>query len=175
MLPSLILVSSVAAGLSAVAFGALQMHRRDVRTPPSAFRCALRVVSGDVDGLGREFRRTAAYAQWVRDVLVVWSGRTLSRVRTLEVATAGYRLYDVDADEAPGLGLYPLVLTVCLDGGQAIEIAAARRNRERLMQPFVGPRAVHRRRDARMLEETARLVRRAHRHSRERKEQEVPR
>lgn len=173
---SVILLSGITAGLGLLTFGAVQTHRRHVRTAPRTFRCALRTVSGDVEGLRREFGQSAAYAHWVRDVLLVWSGTTMSRVLALEVSTAWYRLSDVESRHAPRLGSYPLVITVGLEGGTVIEVAAARRDRERLLEPFVGPKAVHRsRRDPGMLEDVARLVKRAQRQSEERKEQELQR
>ncbi|HEX5480718.1 MAG TPA: hypothetical protein VFY79_13460 [Dehalococcoidia bacterium] len=176
MLASLILLCGIAAAISTLTLSAVQIHRRQVRTAPRTFRCAVRAVSGDVEGLRREFAQSAAYARWVRDVLLVWSGITLSRVRALEVTTVRYRLSDMESRQAPGLGLYPLVMTVWLEGGAVIEVAAARRDRERLLEPFVRPRAVRgTRRDPRMLEDLARLVKRAQRQSEERKEQELRR
>jgi hypothetical protein len=175
MLTSLIVWSGIAAALGTLTIGAVQMHRRRVRTAPRTFRCALRTVSGDAEGLRREFGRRV-YAQWVRDVLLVWSGTTLSRVRALEVTTAGRQLSDIDSRQAPGLGSYPLAMRAWLESGAVIEVAVARRDRDRLLEPFVGPRAVHRmRRDPRMLEDVARLVKRVQRQSEERKEQELRR
>jgi hypothetical protein len=155
---------------------AARQHRRAIRRDEGVFACKLRTSSGAVPGLRSTFPQAAWYATWVRDVLLIRSGFALSRVRPFEVVTAGYRLYDGDPADAPRLGAYPLVLSVRLEDGARIDVAAARRDREKLMQPFIGPRAFHRwHRDPRVLEETARLVRRARRQSEERKEQELPR
>ena len=176
VLASLLVLSGIAAALGIVTLGGIQRHRRQVQTGPRTFRCALRSVSGDVDGLRPEFGQSSAYARWARDVLLVSNGVTLSRVRAFEVTTVGRQLSDVDARQAPGLGSYPLVMTAWLESGAVIEVAVARRDRARLLEPFVGPGAVHRmRRDPRMLEDVARLVKRAQRQSEERKEQELRR
>jgi hypothetical protein len=43
-------------------------RRRWVRSGPGAFPCAIRVVQGEIDGLGPKWHH--GYGCWVRDVLV---------------------------------------------------------------------------------------------------------
>jgi hypothetical protein len=52
--------------------GVVRSHRRWVSRQPGAFKGAIRVVDGEVSGLGPQWRR--GYGRWVREVLV-WTRR----------------------------------------------------------------------------------------------------
>jgi hypothetical protein len=59
--------------------GAVVTRRRWVSRQPGAFKGAIRVVEGEVSGLGGKWKR--GYGRWVRDVLVWAKAPTLVRNR----------------------------------------------------------------------------------------------
>jgi hypothetical protein len=123
-----------------VAFAAFVFARkRWVKRQPGAFRGAIRVVSGEIDGLRPEWGR--GYGHWVRDVLVWTKGPFLFRN---ELVAADDLLEHRPAlpGEVKHLGDDPAVIRVRA-GSAAIEVAAHGHDAELLVGPYrdllVGP------------------------------------
>jgi hypothetical protein len=104
-------------------------RRRWVKRQDGAFRGAIRVHTGELDGLGEKWRR--GYGHWVRDVLV-WTNGPLLLSNCIMGVDA------VDDERAPGpeqvkrLGDDPVVATLRV-GVAAAEIAARHEDRELLL------------------------------------------
>jgi hypothetical protein len=108
------------------------MRKRWVKRQSGSFHGAVRVASGEVDGLRSKWSR--GYGRWVRDVLVWTKGPFLFRNEI--VAPDG--LEDQRAashDEVKHLGDQPAVLRVKMDGA-SVEIAANSADTELLLGPY---------------------------------------
>jgi hypothetical protein len=114
------------------AVGAGLWSRRTFRRAPGVIAVRCRAL-GDDDAEPRWPRR-ASYALWVHDVLVVHQGVALVRNRLLPVA----RLLpsSVDPAELGSFGERPAAVLLQLDGGEAVEVAAAAPDRGALYGPF---------------------------------------
>jgi hypothetical protein len=114
--------------------------RRSFKRAPGVFPAKLRVVAGEVDGelagLGASWPRRPVHARWVHDVLLVHRGLALVRSRALPVAGVVGPLADGSPEELTRLGPSPVVLTLSLDGGAQVALAAARDDREALVGPY---------------------------------------
>ena len=105
-----------------VAFVLLMLGRRRwVKRQPGAFRGAIRVVDGEIDGLDRKWHR--GYGRWVRDILV-WT-KAPFHLRNELVPTDGVvEQRPARAGELKRLGDRPTVIR--FDAGDAaVEVAAS--------------------------------------------------
>lgn len=112
-----------------VAIAALVISRRRwVRRQDGAFRGAIRVTSGEIDGLGEKWRR--GYGHWVRDVLVWTPGPLLlsNRIMAADVADEE-RVESLDQVKRLGDDLVGATLRI---GGATAEVVASRADRELL-------------------------------------------
>ena len=123
-----------------VAFAAFVFGRKPwVKRQPGAFRGAIRVAGGEVDGFGPKWSR--GYGHWVRDVLVCTKGPFLFRN---ELVATDDLLQHRPAlpGEVKRLGDDPAVIRVRA-GTAAIEVAAHGHDAELLVGPYrdllVGP------------------------------------
>ena len=109
-------------------------RRRWVAKQPGVFQGAIRVVDGDVDGLGPRWKRGSS--RWVRDVLV-WTKAPLLFANEL-VAVDGLA-GDPRAAE-PGavkrIGDDPVIVPLTADGGARVEVVAAGTDRQRALGPL---------------------------------------
>jgi hypothetical protein len=106
-------------------------RKRWVMRQPGAFRGAIRVASGEIDGLAPKWVR--GYGRWVRDVLV-WT-KAPFLFRNLIVATDGVEEQrPARPDEIKRLGDEPVVLRVRV-GSAFAEIAARHEDRELVRGP----------------------------------------
>jgi len=107
-------------------------RKRWVVHQDGAFRGAIRVTSGDVDGLGSKWRR--GYGRWVRDVLVWTKGPLLLRNEAMPTESL-----DGERTASPGqvkrLGEGPIVATLRIAGATA-EVATRREDRDLLLTPY---------------------------------------
>ena len=119
-----------------VAFGAFVLARRRwVMRQPGAFRGAIRVNSGKVDGLGSKWGR--GYGRWVRNVLV-WTKAPLLLRNELVPTDALSEQRPARTDEVKRVGDHPIVIR--LDAGQAtVELAATGDDRQQLLGPYHQP------------------------------------
>jgi hypothetical protein len=132
MLIALLAVLGVDLIVIVVLLAGMLARRRWVRREPGAFPGAIRVASGELDGLGSKWKR--GYGRWVRDI-VVWTKAPLLVRNELVPAD---RL-DGERAGAPGevkrLGDTPVVIALMV-GGARVEIAASGEHRDRLFGPY---------------------------------------
>jgi hypothetical protein len=97
-------------------------RRRWVTAREDAFPGAIRVIGGEVDGLGEKWKR--GYGRWVRDVLV-WTKAPflVSNVLLATDDLQGERRAAA-ADGVKRLGDRPVVVAVAGEGAVVVEIAA---------------------------------------------------
>jgi hypothetical protein len=112
--------------------------RREFKRAPGVFSAKLRLVSGEVAGLTAAWPRRPLFARWVHDVLVIHRGLALVRSNALGVGRATGSLVAGDPDEVRGLGEEPVLLTLILDGGASVQLAAPSDDRDAMVGPFVG-------------------------------------
>jgi hypothetical protein len=112
--------------------------RRRFMRAPGAFAAKMRVVTGEVDGLDSSFPRSRSAARWVHDTLVIHRGVALARSDAFAIAQmTGSRAASGDA-EVKGLGPHPRILTLVLDSGATVELAAHADAADTMVGPFVG-------------------------------------
>ena len=116
-----------------IAFAALVLARkRLVKRQPDAFHGAIRVTSGEVDGLRPKWNR--GYGRWVRDVLVWTKAPFLFRNEL--VATDGLEQeHPAQPSEVKRLGERPTLIRVRA-GEATVAIAAAGEDAESLLRPY---------------------------------------
>jgi hypothetical protein len=117
-----------------VAFAAfLFTRKRWVARQPGAFRGAVRVAEGEVDGLDEKWRR--GYGRWVRDILVWTKGPFLFR-NELVAADGLNEQRPGHADEVKRLGDHPTVIGL-RSGGATVQVAAHGDDVNQLVGPYV--------------------------------------
>jgi hypothetical protein len=121
-----------------VAFlGVLLTRRRWVSRQPGAFKGAIRVVEGEVSGIGRNWKR--GYGRWVSDVLVWTKAPVLLRNELVAVDGLAGQPRLADQGEVKRVGSDPVIVSVAADGGARIELAAAGNDRMRALGPLASP------------------------------------
>jgi hypothetical protein len=110
-------------------------RKRWVRRQPDAFRGAIRVAEGDVDGLSPKWRR--GYGRWVRDVLVWTKGPFLFRNEIVAVDEVEEQRRAAP-DEVKRLGDRPAVIRVRAGAAQ-VELATEADDADRLLGPHSTP------------------------------------
>lgn len=132
MLIALLAVLGVDLIVIVVLLGFVVARRRWVSHQSGVFRGALRVSSGNIDGLGPQWRR--GYGRWVRDVFVWTKGPFLFRNELLPSdGVVEQRL--ARPGEVKRLGDHPVVAR--LKAGEAtVEVAAGGDDRALLVGPF---------------------------------------
>jgi hypothetical protein len=107
-------------------------RKRWVKGQSGSFRGAVRVASGEVDGLRPKWSR--GYGRWVRDVLVWTKGPFLFRNEI--VAADGLEdQCPADPDEVKRLGDQPTMIRVSMDGAR-VEVAAGGADNDLLLGPY---------------------------------------
>ena len=121
-----------------VAFlGVVLSRRRWVSHQPGAFKGAVRVVDGEVPGLGPKWQR--GHGRWVRDVLVWTKAPALFRNELVAVDGLAGAVRAAEAGEVKRLGSQPVIVPLVGEGGARVEIAAAGDDRGRALGPLVIP------------------------------------
>lgn len=115
------------------------VSRRSFKRRAGVFPVKLRVVSGEVATLKDSWPRRPGYARWVHDVLLVQHGLALLRTEALAVAGVTHIGALRDGDDIRGLGDAPVVVTLELDSGASVELAASSDLREVMAGPFGAP------------------------------------
>jgi hypothetical protein len=121
----------VVVGLAASVF----TRKRWVKRQPGAFRGAIRVSGGEVDGLKPKWRR--GYGRWVRDVLVWTKAPVLFRNELVPVDGLDEQR-PARPDEVKRLGEHPTVIRV-RTGRATVEVAAHGEDAELLLGPYRTP------------------------------------
>ena len=120
-----------------VAFAAFVLGRkRWVKRQPGAFHGAIRVASGEVDGLRSKWGRGCG--RWVRDVLVWTKGPFLFRNELVPTDRLDEQR-PARPDEVKRLGDHPGVIRVTADG--ATVVVAAKAEDTLLLGPYCEPAA----------------------------------
>jgi hypothetical protein len=123
----------VIVALGAMIFG----RRRWLRRQLGAFSGAIRLTSGDIDGLGPTWRHGSG--RWVRDVLVWHKAPIMLSTHLLPVDRCS-RERKASAGELRRLGETPIVLEfVC--GDATIEVAARPEHSDLMIGPLSTPSA----------------------------------
>jgi hypothetical protein len=84
----------------------------------------LRILSGEVTGLKDSWFRRPVFARWVHNVVIVYRGLALARTNALGVAEASGPLTASESGEIQGVGPEPFTLTLVLDSGASLDLAA---------------------------------------------------
>lgn len=138
MLVALLAVLGVNLAVIVVLLAFVLSRKRWVMRQPGSFHGAIRVSSGEVDGLGPKWRR--GYGRWVRDVLV-WTKAPFLFRNELVAADGMNRQGPAGPDEIKRLGDHPIVIR--LEVGEAtVEVAAHDAERERLLGPYGEPAVI---------------------------------
>ena len=118
-----------------VLLGTVLTRRRWVSHQPGAFKGAIRVVEGEVSGLGGRWKR--GYGRWVRDVLVWAEAPFLFRNQLLAVDGLAGAVRAAEVGEVKRLGSQLVIVPLVGDGGARVEIAAAKDDRGQALGPMV--------------------------------------
>jgi hypothetical protein len=121
----------VLVALAAFVFG----RKRWVARQPGAFRGAIRVAGGAVDGLRPKWGH--GYGRWVRDVLVWTNGPFLLRNELVPADGLGGPR-PAQPDEVKRLGDHPVVIRVTADGA-TVDVAAKADDLDLLRGPYREP------------------------------------
>jgi Protein of unknown function (DUF2550) len=119
------------------------VRRRWVNRRPGSFVGAIRVGSGEHDGLGSKWRR--GYGHWVRDVLV-WTKKPFLFRNELMAVDGLHALRPANDDEIKRMGDGPAVIELTV-GGAVIQIAAHDEDQHLVLGPFLDPSGRTRARD----------------------------
>jgi Protein of unknown function (DUF2550) len=118
-----------------VAFLAVVLSRRRwVSHQPNAFKGAIRVVDGEVPGLGPKWQR--GYGRWVRDVLVWTKAPLLFRNELVAVDGVAGAARAAEPGEVKRVGGDPVILPLAAESGARVEVAAAGDDRGRALGPL---------------------------------------
>ena len=125
--PLLLCVGVLAAGL---------WCRRAFRRTAGVFPAKVRVAAGQVAGFTASWPRTRGHARWVHDVVLVHRGFPLLRTQALLVASVEGPLVSRMPYEVTDLGPLPVVLTLTLDSGATVDLAARIEDSEAVVGPY---------------------------------------
>jgi hypothetical protein len=137
MVIALLAVLGVDLIVIAVLLGVMLTRRRWVSHQPHAFKGAIRVVGGEVPGLGPKWKR--GYGRWVRDVLVWTKAPFLFRNELVAVDGLADAVRAAQPGEVKRLGSEPVIVPLAADGGARVEVATPADSRERALGPVVAP------------------------------------
>jgi hypothetical protein len=133
MLIALLAVLGVNLIVLVVLIAGVLARRRWVMRQPEAFRGAIRIREGDLDGLGSNWKR--GYGRWVRDVFVWTKAPLLLRNVLLPTDELDAERHAGAGDAVKRLGDRPVVVTVICDGAP-VEIAASEEHSALLRGPY---------------------------------------
>ena len=135
MLIALLAVLGVDLIVIVVLLVAVLSRKRWVKRQPGSFRGAIRVSSGDIDGLRPKWGR--GYGRWVRDVLV-WTKAPFLFRNELVAADDLDEQRPARPDEVKRLGDHPVVVQLSV-GSATVEVAAPDDESELLLGPYRKP------------------------------------
>jgi hypothetical protein len=137
MLVALLAVLGVDLIVIVVLLGVMLTRRRWVSHQPGAFKGAIRIVEGEVSGLGPKWKR--GYGRWVRDVLVWTKAPSLFRNELVAVDGLAGPARPAKPGEVKRLGNDPVIVPLAADGGARVEVAAPVEDRGRALGPLEPP------------------------------------
>jgi hypothetical protein len=119
---TLFLLVGLLTGVVVSGVGVTWQRRRRASRRPGAFRCALRARSGATPGV--KVRWSAGRARWVRDTLFIERTGISSETLVLAVAAVAVPRAPLGASGLGGLGEAPVSVTLLLESGTTVEVAA---------------------------------------------------
>ena len=122
-----------------VLLGAVLARRRWISHQPGTFKGAIRVVDGQVSGLGSTWKR--GYGRWVRDVLVWTKAPFLFRNELVAVDGLAGEVRAAEAGNIKRLGSQPVIVPLAAEGGARVEVTAAGDDRGRVLGSLAAPAA----------------------------------
>jgi len=134
MLIALLAVLGVDLIVIAVIAAVVMGRRRWVKRQDGAFRGAIRVESGQLDGVGEKWKR--GYGHWVRDVLV-WTNGPLLLSNHIMAVDAVDEERVASLEQVKGLGDDPVSATLRI-GVATAEVAMRHEDRELLPKSTTG-------------------------------------
>jgi hypothetical protein len=137
MLIALLAVLGVDLIVIVVVLGVVLTRRRWVSHQSGAFKGAIRVVDGEIPGLGPKWRR--GYGRWVRDVLVWTKAPLLFQNVLVAVDGLAGEPRAAEPGEVKRVGSDPVILPLAADGGARVEVAALVNDRGRVLGPLEAP------------------------------------
>jgi hypothetical protein len=132
MLIALLAVLGVNLIVLVVLAAGIVSRKRWVRRQPGAFRGAIRVASGEIDGLQPKWRR--GYGRWIGEILVWTKAPFLFRNELLAVEAVDEER-PANPDETKRLGDHPVIARLRTDDAAA-EVAARDDDRGLLLGPY---------------------------------------
>jgi Protein of unknown function (DUF2550) len=117
--------------------GVVLSRRRWVSHQPGAFKGVVRVVDGEVPGLGPKWQR--GYGRWVRDVLVWTKKPFLFRNELVAVDGLAGEARTAEPGEVKRVGSDPVILPLAAEGGARVEVATAADDRGRALGLLAAP------------------------------------
>src|SRR3954467_14443728 len=120
MLIALLALLGVDLAVVVVLVGVVFSRKRWVKRQPGSFHGAIRVSSGEIDGLRSRWGR--GYGRWVRDVLV-WTKAPFYFRNELVPVDALEKQHAAGPDEVKRLGDHPIVIRLRA-GHATVEVAA---------------------------------------------------
>ena len=118
-----------------VVLGVVLSRRRWVSHQPGVFRGAIRVVDGEVPGLGPKWQR--GYGRWVRDVLVWTKAPLMFQNKLVAVDGPAGEARSAEPGEVKRAGKDPVIWPLAADGGARVEVAATGADRGRALGRLV--------------------------------------
>jgi hypothetical protein len=112
-----------------VLLGVMLTRRCWVSHQPGAFKGAIRVVDGEVSGLGSKWKR--GYGRWVRDVLVWTKAPALFRNELVAVDGLADAVRAAEPGEVKRLGSEPVIVPLAAVDGARVEVATSADSRAR--------------------------------------------
>jgi hypothetical protein len=141
MLIALLAVLGVGLIAIVVVIAILLSHQAWVNRQPGAFKGAIRVADGTVNGLRPKWKR--GVGRWVGDVLVWAKAPWLFRNELVEADRTDAQVRETTpGDRVKRLGTGPVIVAIAVDGAR-VEIAAAADHRERALGAFAVPTGRH--------------------------------
>jgi hypothetical protein len=110
--------------------------RRVFTRTPGVFPAKVRVTGGQVARFKPSWPRRHGHARWVHDVVLVHRGLVLSRTQALLVASVDDPLVSRMSYEVTDLGPLPVVLTLTLESGATVDLAARIEDSEAVVGPY---------------------------------------
>jgi hypothetical protein len=117
------------------------LSRRAFKRAPGVFPAKLRAGPEAVDPVDRKWPRQRSYVVWVHDVLLVHAGVALVRNHALPVAALVGTCSRLQPGQIGGLGNHPLMITMVLDDGAVMQLAAPDEAGDAMVGPFLGATA----------------------------------
>lgn len=137
MITAFLVLVAVLAGLAFGVVAASVSSRRRFAQSATTFACKVRSPGGAGSAERARWPRRPARAAWVHQVLLVQQGLLFPRVVALPVRIPEDVIREAAFTEVRHLGYRPVVISLRLDDGPLVDVAAAGTDRTLLAGPFL--------------------------------------